>query len=404
MKQKIFSISWRKFSGKVGGGGGVNYKLLLANQKHKVFEQFICIFKDCIIDNPKDEICFTAPKNTPKLTSKLKSNGFAMSIIYIYRIIYLYLRLKKLSRQLAWSQNDRFILHDIESAVVFCHLFPSYKSVLVYHNQGPLYKEWSDGAKSSSQLLKYFLHKLTLRALSSVPAIAFPSEGAKNDFFVNHKLKISDLSEQKEILVFYNGYDTPEHLPPPIDKNTIEALGINKSPIFISVANLVDAKGIDQLPPIFEGIKNSGCDFKWVIVGDGPQASLIERLIKSCGISDNTMWIRNKIPHSDIENLFSKADYYIMAHRISIFDFATIEAMAHGCIPILSPVGGNIDIIKNDNGLYLSNDSISSSASLVQYLKSTRLDLPTLNQEIHRKRFSELAFLNYYAEWALKRQ
>ncbi|MCD8109529.1 MAG: hypothetical protein LUE14_05450 [Clostridiales bacterium] len=36
------------------------------------------------------------------------------------------------------------------------------------------------------------------------------------------------------------------------------------------------------------------------------------------------------VPHNDVLSILSKTDFYILFHRFSIFDFATIEAMSQG--------------------------------------------------------------------------
>lgn len=69
--------------------------------------------------------------------------------------------------------------------------------------------------------------------------------------------------------------------------------------------------------------------------------------------------------------------------------------MYYGNIPILTPVGGNKEMIIEDNGVFIND--LSSCAELDEYLATHDLyEEKQKNARIAKKLFSEEAFLNGY--------
>ena len=82
----------------------------------------------------------------------------------------------------------------------------------------------------------------------------------------------------------------------------------------------------------------------WILCGSkGEARQKILDEVKKYGLEDGFIHIDFKMPQAELSFFYGLADYYIMHHRISIFDLATLEAMSFGLIPVLSPVGGNLE-------------------------------------------------------------
>lgn len=69
-----------------------------------------------------------------------------------------------------------------------------------------------------------------------------------------------------------------------------------------------------------------------------------------------------------------------MLHRISIFDFATLEAMSQHSAVILSKIGGNLDFNMNSNVIFAEDvekdESVLDKADLFA-LKESNFDVLT---------------------------
>jgi glycosyltransferase involved in cell wall biosynthesis len=79
-------------------------------------------------------------------------------------------------------------------------------------------------------------------------------------------------------------------------------------------------------------------------------------------------WFKKRFDNQDnIFALFQRADFYILMHRISVFDLAILQAMAYGCIPVLSDVEGNREFCGFDNGILIDADNIDERALRDQF-------------------------------------
>lgn len=109
--------------------------------------------------------------------------------------------------------------------------------------------------------------------------------------------------------------------------------------------------------------------------------------------------ITEQLPNVDILNIFSKTDFYILAHRFSIFDFSTIEAMHLGNIPVLTEVGGNKEMITEGNGFFIKEDMRQSAMEFLKWFCSIDVDeYRQRNMEMAYRKFSEEVFLKNYQE------
>jgi Glycosyltransferase len=167
-------------------------------------------------------------------------------------------------------------------------------------------------------------------------------------------------------------------------------------PVFSIVATLNEAKGVERIPSFLSDIKNKYGSFLWIVIGDGIKAPELEENIVKYSLQDNVIWIKERVPHDDILALFQYTDFYILAHRYSIFDFSTIEAMKYGNIPILTPIGGNKEVIIVDNGIYLND--LTSCKDFDEYIANHNIEeVKIKNIAIANNLYSEKAFLKGYS-------
>ena len=70
--------------------------------------------------------------------------------------------------------------------------------------------------------------------------------------------------------------------------------------------------------------------------------------------------------------------------------------MHYGNIPILTPVGGNKEVIIDGNGLFVSN--VTDPSSFLSMIRSGKMKtMREKNMHIQRKLFDDRAFLKRYA-------
>jgi glycosyltransferase involved in cell wall biosynthesis len=381
MNGRVFSFSDRNCpSQPTGGPAGVNYRLLLANKRFQSINNMYHIFSDIIVE--KDAM----------LSVVLNSDGTEGDIERLTRYF------KKLDEYYCFTDDDVYLFHDAIGAYAFLLTFKVTKTVLVYHQQGSLYREWQYFSGQSDKKAKKDMDTVLAYVLTKVKYAAFPSMGAKESLIASDSIFESFIDDAK-VKVLYNGCDSPERVETNSEQvdSAIMAIQNSPDPIFITVAALNEAKGVERVPSFLADVKAKYGPINWIVVGDGVKANELDENIKRYGLEENVIWIKDRVAHDNILALFMYSDFYILAHRYSIFDFSTIEAMNYGNIPVLTPVGGNKEMIIEDNGIFMND--LSTCKDFDDFISTHKLvEVKEKNVEIARKIFSEEAFLNGYFE------
>ena len=404
---RTFIISNRPYSGAIGGSAGVNYRTLQANQEYNLIPNAYSIFSNIIIrhdeplpsileqkiilDKKKDNVCH-------KLLIKMDKLA-ALNIIKHKKMLIRYKqKVKELNKKYSFTNDDFFIFHDIESAFCFCNIIESPNTLLVYHQQGSLYSEWQSFTRRKGKLYKAYLAKFTERVFEKVKTIGFPSWGAFKALTKTEPSLNTNFINKVEI--FYNGINLGEKLHEVVNPDILK-FKRSTSLKFSTVAALNEAKAVERIPQFLACLKNYKIDFYWILIGNGPKSSEVEKEIKEKGLENNVFWIKSPVPHNDILKVFESSDFYILFHKYSIFDYATLEAMSKCNIPILSNIGGNKEVITENNGFLI--DDYSNADIIINFIKTNKLDnLKLLNKQIVANKFSSYAFLKAYLDWEKK--
>ncbi len=396
---RIFVISYRKCLGPVGGGTGVNFKLFLANGQYGLLNQCYHVFSDKVIQPGTAQVAYSkltpnagaAKRGLKALVSRIGPAWICKHKAYRRRIRNYF---HQLHRQYKFTNEDVYLFQDVESAAEFMALFPFQRVALVYHQQGSLYNEWRSFNAFDLPAYQKYLNRYSARVYHDVPVLAFPSMGAKESLLQSEPY-FKEVINQRPVEVLYNGFTKPTL---PADSETIcnlrQKLENFDGYKFATVSALNEAKGVERIPAFLAQVGKTQ-PFRWVIVGNGVKAAELERNIEKYGISDSVIWIREPMPHDDILKLFSMTDHYILFHRFSIFDYSTIEAMSYGNIPVLTPIGGNREVIIEDNGVFVEN--FDDSTEFHRFMAQAPLaELKRRNQALQERCFSDEAFLHRY--------
>lgn len=379
---RVFSFSDRPSpEGLSGGSGGVNYRLMAANQIYHYFGYLTSIFKDCIYENG--------------VKKELEKQDDGIENYYLF-----------LNDRYQFKENDIFLFHDATSVIIFLYHFPyNRNSILVYHQQGTLAKEYEYFIESTDNEVIDNYNNLFELCMSQVEIAAFPSWGAIESVISSDEV-YRNLIEDKRKAVLYNGCDIEileEDSDVSISREELLRIEEFDGFKFISVGDLNDAKGVDQIPQYLYEIKKEYGKLVWVIVGHGKNDNKLMGNIIKYNLLGDVIWYKNRIDHKSLMSLLYRADFYIMTQRISIFDFATIEAMSCKCIPILTDIGGNKDFICNQNGIFINHNNLSDITAFKNMMNKFSIsDLKEKNQRIAKEKFSQKAFIRGYAELVLQ--
>lgn len=288
------------------------------------------------------------------------------------------------------SKDVVFIVNDIFSAFALAVKGKNYS--LIYHGQGDIVQElscWGTDFSDKEKKLIWFVQKV---AIENAYKCFFPSRGAFLFFKKGFGLELKCSSQNP----LYNTiYDVP------IPKKIMDILKDEEKITFLSVGQMTWLKGIDRIPFYLEQLSKSlNKKIRWIVVADGILKDEVYRKIQIVNLSGNNrieyINIDYRLSHSEVFYLMDISDIYIMLHRVSIFDFATLEAMYHGKAIILSSVLGNDEFNKMQNIMLVDEDT---DIGLVKKYIEEREKFGGLNKLVYEKYFSKKEFINRYSDF-----
>ena len=171
-----------------------------------------------------------------------------------------------------------------------------------------------------------------------------------------------------KLVLIYNGINTDV-----FSYNSQERLQLRQhynipdnAKVMGAVGRLVDVKNHSTLINAFyTHLKNYPQDFL-IIVGGGPNRDALQNLINKHKASENIILVGEK---DNIHSYLSLFDIYIMPSLSEGFSIGLLEAMSIGLPVIVSNVGGNKEIVKDNlNGLLVEPEDTSSLTELIERL------------------------------------
>lgn len=398
---RVFFLASHNCVGASGGGHGVVFRLYQADKEYKLFnKEVIYVFGDKIIKGHEELGHFLEQKELPKQSNfRVKIKKYIPSFFRVLKMERRYKDLEdyleKIDHIFHFKNDDIYICHDFRIARAFVRKYNYKNCALIYHMQGSIYFEWHSETGISSKIMQNYYNKTFREIVNKMTYLCFPSKGTEESLIESEPstTNIVKLANKKYL---YNGVKCPLI---ETDKlvDWVQAVRFLQCYKFVTVANLNEAKAVERIPQYLSAIKNNGISFKWILIGNGIKATEVENEINKYGLKNDVIWKKHGVFHDELMQLFSVTDFYILLHKYSIFDLSTLEAMHYGNIPILTPVGGNKEMIIENNGLLVSDfDNVDSFVNMV-----SNDDLEIMkekNRKIQSDLFDEKAFLQRYVD------
>lgn len=395
------------FSATGGPAAGLRF-LWEANEHFRLIDNVYAIMRGLIF-TPQGTILHKTVINNPKSVKLLPEGIGAVPVITNYNAINFYVNidalktfLENVGEMVGFSSTDVFLCLDAWIAYAFMKSFPAYHNVaLAYHSQGVLSEELG---KTRPELCEAY-DCMQREQMLHIKEWIFPTRGAADGFLSSANDEIRRVAKACHFNVLYSSYEPKERISP--DADFVEAMDVlqDYDVMFASATFLYKNKGVERIPRILALFKKqTGLRIKWVLIGTGEMEDEVRKNIDACLESNDYIWYNKRFDNQDnVFELFERADFYIMMHRISVSDLSTLQAMAYGCVPFLSNVGGNLEFCGFDNGILV--DPQTETLDLGKFFVNGQLDRKYLaeqkrrNQKIIRERFNEKQFLQGYRDF-----
>lgn len=226
-----------------------------------------------------------------------------------------------------------------------------------------------------------------LAAISGLKPMAIAQQGITdlwphNSPLYIFKKRLQNYAFKKADLIHAWGNSMAEHMKESnvdMDKVMILPKGINLDFFQFNDASdgtLINAVVTRSLEPeykhdlilkAFSIVKQKSIPFKLTIIGDGTELKKLKWLAKELKI-DNEVNFVGRINNNDIPKFLQQADFYISTPTTEGVSASLFEAMASGCLPIVSDLPGNRSWIQQkENGILVTIENEFKLAEEIEW-------------------------------------
>ena len=197
-------------------------------------------------------------------------------------------------------------------------------------------------------------HSLLMRIISRLAHLVVNScDATKNNRVTIDRLK------PKKLMTLYNSFET--------NNPNSEAKKRNNHPFTVGFVGRFDpVKRLEFYLPLAQLLKHSIPGVKFVLVGDGDKREELEKQVNEAGLQDYFHFPGYVL---DPGRYLSHFDAFFMPSLREAFSIALLEAGAYEVPAVAFNVGGNPELIKdNETGFIVENNDIEAAAATIHWL------------------------------------
>ena len=161
---------------------------------------------------------------------------------------------------------------------------------------------------------------------------------------------------------------------------------------FIFVGRLEDYKGAFRVLKALLKVQASLPDWKLIIIGDGPELSLIEDFSRENNLQDKVV-LKGKQTKAEIAKSFHEASVFVYPSEHETFGLVIAEAMSSGLPVVVGNQSAPPEFVDADQGLLIDPSSVDAIASGMLSMAERHQNFsPEVIREKVVRRFSFAAF------------
>jgi L-malate glycosyltransferase len=178
--------------------------------------------------------------------------------------------------------------------------------------------------------------------------------------FVRQHLRNNEGVPYERIRLCYNGVDLQEFQPREIPRDSL-IIGV--------ICALRPEKDLGTLIEAFARVRRSG--LKLLIVGSGSMLCELRQQAAAIGIAGDCTFVPAT---GKVAEWFQAIDIFVLPSRSEALSNSLLEAMACGCCPVASRVGGSPELIRHgENGMLFEAGEVQQLSDVLQTLVELRI-------------------------------
>jgi sugar transferase (PEP-CTERM/EpsH1 system associated) len=166
----------------------------------------------------------------------------------------------------------------------------------------------------------------------------------------------------------YNGVDSERYRPADGEERVRAELGISKDEFVVTICGRLDPiKDHSTLFRAFASVRSAGVATRLLVVGDGAERQRLER-----EAGDGTVFLGDR---QDVPDILRATDVFALTSLNEGISNTILEAMATGLPVVATRVGGNTElVVQDETGVLVDpRDSTAVAGSLLEYHRAPRL-------------------------------
>ena len=153
--------------------------------------------------------------------------------------------------------------------------------------------------------------------------------------------------------------------------------------VLLFIGRLIDEKQPVRMIDILAELRKKDAAYKLLMVGTGELNATVEARIKELDLQDTVQMVE-RIPNSDIWELYRLADSFVNLNQQEIFGMAILEAMYYGCKVVAWNAPGPNLIIENGKSGWIAD----SNGKIIEKIRDTA----EVGTEAHRRVLTEFTW------------
>ncbi|MHA3772806.1 glycosyltransferase family 4 protein [Verrucomicrobiota bacterium sgz303538] len=174
---------------------------------------------------------------------------------------------------------------------------------------------------------------------------------------------------------------------------------IPRKKAFIFVGRLVSSKGADLAIRALAQLRREGFDAGLTIVGAGPCADSLRELARELAVTAHVEFTGSMEPVQVAELLNVHRILLAPSRGVETFGLVALEALACGCLPVVSNVGGLPETV-GDHGFIIREGELNELTDVMRDLLNnpSEISAKLQNVEHHLEKFREERVVDAYAK------